>query len=175
MFLSQNSSSKKVALGAVIAVVLVVGIGALFFHKHTVKKAAAHTAEMSHYCIGQQFAAGASGPCVSDVQMLVNYMEHSGLTECPFEGSATLTVSGVYDQATAAQVTSIQKWSDCYAQQEGFKSNVKQTGDIDQATWGELCTFGYTDPKQRADTNATASIAAGNNAGCAQLHKESAL
>lgn len=143
----------------------------LFYHKHTTAKTATHNAEMSKYCIGQNFSTGSSGNCVSDIQTLTNYMEHSGLTECTFDGGATLTVSGNYDQTTADQVKTVQKWSQCYATQEGFKSNVNQTGSVDRPTWGELCTFGYTDPSQSKAADAAASIAAGNDAGCAQLHK----
>ena len=96
-------------------------------------------------------------------------MEHSGLTECPFPGGATLPVNGVYDTATARQVLAVQHWASCYAIQEGFTSNIKQTGNVDKTTWSELCTYGYTDPQHSHASGAAATIAAGTDAGCAQL------
>jgi hypothetical protein len=167
--------NKKWMSIATIAVVVLLTGAVLFFHKHTAAKAAANTNEISKYCVGQNFTAGSSGFCVTDIQILANYMEHSGLSECPFNDSSVMTVTGTYDQTTADHIKSIQKWSECYAAQEGFKSNVQQTGSVDQPTWGELCTFGYTDPKQRSASDATTAIAAGNNAGCAVLHKQSIL
>ena len=96
-------------------------------------------------------------------------MEHSGLTQCPFTGGAELTVNATYDADTAAQVKSVQQWASCYAKQEGFTSNVGQTGTVDRNTWGELCTYGYTDPLHSSATGASATIAAGKDAGCAEL------
>lgn len=172
-FLSQRSRGNKWMLLAagIAALVVVVATLLLFFHKHTVMKTAAHTAAMGKYCVGQNLSIGSSGHCVSDIQTLVNFMERGGLTECKFDGSATLAVNGTFDEATKTQIMSIQNWADCYATQEGFKSNVKQTGSVDQSTWGELCTFGYSDPMQSDTANAAASIAAGTDAACPRLHK----
>lgn len=152
-------------------IIVIIGVGAflLLDHKHTDKVRAQNTL-LSNYCVGQTYTAGGSGHCVDDVQTLVNYMEHSGLTECPFTDGATIAVSGSYDTGTETQVKSIQGWSECYAKQEGFTSNVKQTGTVGKATWGLLCTYGYTDPLRTTAAGASGAIAAGKDAGCDELH-----
>jgi hypothetical protein len=153
-----------------VILVMVVALVALFFmYHHTKAKTAARNANLATYCVGQSFASGSSGHCVSDIQTLVNYMEHSGLTECKFSDGTLLGVNGTFDSTTATQVKSVQAWADCYADQEGFRSNVKQTSSVNRVTWSELCTYGYSDPKQSSATGATNAIAAGQDAGCAQL------
>jgi len=152
------------------AIIVVIGAGAFFiFNHHKATTDNTGSVASGNYCAGRTFTSGSSGNCISDIQTLVNYMEHSGLTECPFTGGATLTVSGTFDSATATQVKSIQGWSECYARQEGFTSNVKQTSQVDMPTWGLLCTYSYTDPLHTAATGASEAITAGKDAGCAQL------
>ena len=126
----------------------------------------AGSASKSVGCVTEQFSAGKTGHCVSDIQTLVNYMEHSGLTECPFTNGSSHVVNGSYDSSTSRQVRSVQQWSDCYAKQEGFTSDVSQTGTVDKATWGELCTYGYTDPMHTSTKGASTVEAAGKDAGC---------
>jgi hypothetical protein len=151
-----------------VAVFLIaVAISFFFFHRtHKVEKS---IAKLTGYCVGADLTSGSSGHCVSDVQTIINYMEHSGLTQCEFVGGANLTINGNYDTTTSAQVKSVQDWADCYATQEGFTSNVKDTGVVDRPTWGELCTYGYTDPIHSSASGAGGTIAAGKDAGCAQL------
>jgi len=150
-------------------VVIAIVVGFLLWH-HQTHTSAARKAALSAYCVGQTFTTNDTGHCVSDIQTLVNYMEDSGLTECSFTDGAKLDITGTYDAATATQVQSIQNWAVCYAKQEGFASNVHPSSTVDRATWGELCTFSYIDPIRNSATDAGASIAAGSNAGCAQLN-----
>jgi hypothetical protein len=166
---SRGSAYIPIIIAAVLVVVIVIGVFLFLNRNHSATKSSSQSAVTRNACVGQDFADGSSGHCVRDVQTLVNYMEHSGLTECPFSGGATLTVSGTYDSATATQVKSVQQWSSCYAKQEGFNSNVQQTGEVDKTTWGELCTYAYTDPLHTSANGAASSIAAGKDAGCAQL------
>jgi hypothetical protein len=156
---------------SIILIVILLSAGLFWFLLHSSNSGnqAMKTTAPGNACVGQQFTDGSSGHCVRDIQTLVNYMEHSGLTECPFSGGATLSVTGAFNSATAAQVKSVQQWSSCYAHQEGFTSNVHATGTIDRTTWGELCTYGYTDPLHTSATGAKDSIAAGKDAGCAEL------
>ena len=155
----------------IVAVFIVLGLGLVYLDRHYYSKTttADSAKDLSSYCVGKTFASGSSGSCVRDVQTLINYMENSGLTQCPFEGGAPLTVSGSFDAATAAQVKSVQGWAACYATQEGFTTNVQQTGTVEKTTWGELCTYGYTNPSRSGAIGAATSIAAGKDAGCAQL------
>jgi hypothetical protein len=164
-----NDGFVGIILLLVVVVVLTGGIYLALARHKSAKPAVAQSANLHSYCVGQPLTTSASGHCVSDVQTMVNYMEHSGLTECPFMGGATLVVSGTYDATTSAQVQSVQAWSQCYAKQEGFSSNVKQTGNVDKSTWGELCTYSYTDPLHTSATDANTAISAGKDAGCAQL------
>jgi hypothetical protein len=159
----------QVLIVVVAAIVIVVGAFILFSHHRNTGNTGGRTGDLSSYCVGQTFNLGSSGRCVSDIQTLVNYMEHSGLTECQFAGGATLTVDGVYDGTTATQVRAVQGWANCYAKQEGFTSNVQLTSNVDKATWGELCTYGYTNPSRNGAKNASSAISAGKDAGCAQL------
>ena len=154
------------------AVVIIVAVAFVLLNRnHKAGAPGGQTADLSGYCVGQTFDTGSSGTCVSDIQTMVNYMEHSGLTQCPFEGGTKLLVSSVYDASTAAQVKSVQGWAGCYARQEGFTTDVQQTGVVDVTTWGELCTYGYTNPKRNGATGASTSITAGEDAGCAQLRQ----
>lgn len=166
---SHGSAYIPIVITVVVAIVIAIGVFLFLNQNHTTTKSGGQSTAISSACVGQGFATGSSGHCVRDIQTLVNYMEHSGLTECPFSSGATLTVSSTYDSATATQVKSVQQWSSCYAKQEGFTSNVQQTGKVDKTTWGELCTYAYTDPLHTSATGATSSIAAGKDAGCAQL------
>ncbi|HUB93235.1 MAG TPA: hypothetical protein VMB52_01915 [Verrucomicrobiae bacterium] len=154
-----------------VAAVVLIALAVFLFldHSHNTKKPTTQTVNLSNYCVGRSFSAGSTGHCVADVQTIINYMEDSGLTQCPFENGAQLTVSSAYDAATVVQVKSVQTWASCYAKQEGFTTNVQQTGTIDNVTWGELCTYGYTNPSHNGASNASLSIAAGKDAGCAQL------
>jgi hypothetical protein len=162
--------TQQIAFPAVTALLLIAVIVFGFLkYTHHAAKSAKIRADLSGQCAGQSFASGSTGTCVTDIQTLVNYMEHSGLTECPFTGGALLDVNGTYDTATTTQIRSVQEWSNCYAKQEGFTSNVKITGTVDKATWGELCTYGYTDPLHTSATSATNTIATGKDAGCAEL------
>ena len=149
--------------------VVIVAAASSFFYLNRNHKVAKSVAKLNGYCVGESLNSTSSGHCVSDAQTIINYMEHSGLTQCEFVGGAELTVSGTYDSATSTQVKSVQDWANCYARQEGFTSIVKETGDVDRPTWGELCTYGYTDPLHSSASGATGTIAAGKDAGCAQL------
>jgi hypothetical protein len=155
----------------VVIVFIVLGLGLIYLDRHYYSKTntPSGTKDLSSYCVGKTFASGASGNCVSDIQTLINYMENSGLTQCPFDGGAPLTVNGTFDSITTAQVKSVQGWASCYATQEGFTTNVIQNGTVDKTTWGELCTYGYTNPSHSGASGATSAIAAGKDAGCAQL------
>jgi peptidoglycan hydrolase-like protein with peptidoglycan-binding domain len=168
---TQQRSGGYIQIVLVALAVIVIGVVVLVFlnRNHGTTKPIASASTLSSHCVGQTFTPGSSGHCVSDIQTLLNYVEHSGLTECPFTGGATLTVSGTYDTATASQVRSVQGWSDCYAKQEGFTSNVKVTGNVDTATWGELCAYGYIDPLHTSASGASAAIASGKDADCAAL------
>jgi hypothetical protein len=168
---TQQRSGGYIQIVLIVLAVIVIGAVILVFlnHNHSAAKPSSSASTLSSHCVGQTFTPGSSGHCVSDIQTLVNYMEHSGLTECPFTGSATLAVSGSYDAATASQIRSVQGWSDCYAKQEGFTSNVKVTGNVDTVTWGELCAYGYTDPLHTSASGASATITAGKDADCAAL------
>lgn len=156
-----------IALAVAAIVIVIIALVMLNIHRH----AAAPGKQSSNLtgCVSQTFGSGSSGHCVGDIQTLVNYMEHSGLTECQFDGGAQLVLSSVYDNATVVQVKSVQGWSDCYAKQEGFTSNVQQTGTVDRVTWGELCTYGYTNPSRTGAAGSASSVAAGKDAGCAQM------
>jgi hypothetical protein len=149
--------------------VLLIAAAISFFFLHRTHKVQKSIAKLNGYCVGTTLNSSSSGHCVSDAQTIINYMENSGLTQCEFVNSAKLTVDGTYDTATATQVKSIQTWANCYAAQEGFTSNVKETGSVDRPTWGELCTYGYTDPMHSAASGAGDAIAAGKDAGCTQL------
>ncbi len=160
-----------VVILVIVAIAIMVIAFALFNIHRTAAKPTPQAADLSSNCVGRTFTTGSSGHCVGDIQTLVNYMEHSGLTECQFTGSAQLDISSTYDNATVQQVKSVQDWARCYARQEGFTSNVQQTGTVDKATWGELCTYGYTNPSRNGATGAAGSITAGKDAGCAQLQQ----
>jgi hypothetical protein len=168
---TQPRSGGYIQIVLIVLAVVVVGVIILVFlsRNHGTAKPSSSVAALNGKCVGQTFTIGSNGHCVSDIQTLTNYMEHSGLTECPFTGGALLTVSGAYDTATSSQVRSVQTWSSCYAKQEGFTSNVVATGSVDKATWGELCAYGYTDPLHTSASGASAAIAAGKDAGCAAL------
>ena len=140
---SRNSGYVKILILVVIAIVVAIAVLLFLNRNHSAAKTAQQPADLSSYCVGQTFAQGNSGHCVRDVQTLINYMEHSGLTECPFNAGATLAASGTYDNATMAQVRSVQQWSSCYARQEGFTSNVRQTGEVDRATGRALYLWLY--------------------------------
>jgi len=163
----QSGGYIQIVLIVLVAVVVGVVIFVFLSRNHSTNTPSSYVSTPSSECVGQTFTSGSNGHCVSDIQTLVNYMEHSGLTECPFTGGATLAISGTYDTATSSQVRSVQEWSDCYAKQEGFTSNVVATGNIDKATWGELCAYSYTDPLHTSASDASAAIAAGKDAGCA--------
>jgi hypothetical protein len=168
----RNSDGYVQILFIGIVVVVLIGLIALLVSHDRSTSATNQTnssASISSGCVSKQFSTGSTGHCVSDIQTLVNYTEHSGLTECPFSNGATLIVNGSYDSLTSTQVRSIQQWSDCYAEQEGFTSDVMQTGTVDKATWGELCTYGYTDPLHTSAKGATTVEAAGKDAGCQSL------
>jgi len=166
-----NKLGLSVKAFAIVAALVIVGVGAflLLDHKHT-EKVKANNTILSNYCVGQTLSVGSSGHCVDDVQTLVNYMEHSGLTECTFDNGATIAVDGTFASSTATQVKSAQEWSECYAKQEGFTSNVKTTDNVDKSTWGLLCTYGYSDPLHTTAAGAATAIAAGKDAGCGELH-----
>lgn len=158
-----------IALAAVIIVVAIIALILVTMHRDAATTDTP-TANLSG-CVSKTFGSDSSGHCVSDIQTLVNYMEHSGLTECPFTGGAQLSVSSVYDNATVLQVQSVQGWAGCYAKQEGFTSNIQQTGTVDKTTWSELCTYGFTNPSHNGTAGAAGAIAAGKDAGCAQLQQ----
>ena len=168
---TQQRSGGYIQIVLIALAVIVIGAVLLVFlsRNHSAAKPSSSASTLSGQCVGQTFTSGSGGHCVSDIQTLVNYMEHSGLTECPFTGGATLVVSGSYDTATASQIRSVQGWSDCYAKQEGFTSNVIVTGNVDKATWGELCAYSYADPLHTSASGASAAIAAGKDADCAAL------
>jgi hypothetical protein len=155
-------------LGIAIVVIAVVAL-ILIHHKHDTSASSKQATNLQSYCVGQTFANGSSGHCVSDIQTIINYMEHSGLTQCPFVNGAKITVDSTYDADTITQVNAVQRWASCYAKQEGFTSNVPQNGTVGKATWGELCTYGYTDPMRSEATKTGTTIAAGKDAGCERL------
>ena len=160
-----------ILVAAVIAIAVVAFI--LFnMHRSSAKTGAqTQTADLSKYCVSRTFAVGSSGRCVGDIQALTNYMENSDLTQCPFLGAATLPISNTYDAPTGAQIRAVQQWAVCYARQEGFATNVGPTGTVDKATWGELCTYSYTNPSRNGASGASAAITAGKDAGCMQLNR----
>jgi len=100
---------------------------------------------------------------------MINFMETDDLTQCPFKGAATLGMNGVYNAATAQQVTVVQNWFNCYNRQEGEQATVAVDGKVAEPTWIDLCTYAYQYP-QNAGTSVSpylkASLAAGKNAGC---------
>lgn len=160
---------KPITLLIAVVIILLIATLVLLYRNRDTNKMNTRIADLHSYCVGQTFSNGSSGHCVTDIQTIANYMEHSGLTQCPFVGGAQLTVNGTYDLNTVAQVHAVQEWASCYAKQEGFTSNVPQDGTVGKNTWSELCTYGYTDPLRSAATKAGATIAAGKDAGCEQL------
>jgi len=173
MFMQQKRfSGGYVHVVALIAAVIVVAVITLIVVNMRRNPATTNAPAVSlSGCVSKTFGSGSSGHCVGDIQTLVNYMENSGLTECPFTGGTQLALSSVYDNPTVLQVQSVQGWAGCYAKQEGFTSNVQQTGTVDKATWGELCTYGYINPSHNGAAGSAKSIAAGKDAGCAQLQQ----
>lgn len=120
-------------------------------------------------CTAKQFAPGSSGNCVSDIQTMINFMETDGLTQCPFTGSSSLSVSGSYDASTQNQVKVVQSWLNCYNRQEGESGSVSVNGVVGSATWSGLCTYAFQYPSQANQSVSPylkLSIAAGKNAGC---------
>jgi hypothetical protein len=167
----RRAASGLLQISLVVAAVLAIAtlIFILIVHKRVISSKDSSETAVSSYCVGKAFTPGSSGRCVSDIQTIINYMEHSGLTECPFVGGTALTINGTYDTATTLQVKAVQTWANCYAKQEGFTSHVPQTGIVGKATWGELCTYGYTDPVHSSAAEAGTTITAGKDAGCAHL------
>ena len=146
--------------------IILVGSGIYFLvHGHTHPPA---TAAVSG-CRAQTLNVGSSGSCVKDIQIMTNYMETAGLTECHFNGGRALATTGVYDAQTAGQVKVIQNWANCYYAQEGLSMRIPASGSVGSSTWTELCDFSYTSPKQSKTSTSpytSASIAAGKNAHC---------
>ena len=155
---------KIVIIGASLMLVvafLAVGIGTL---KHRPSQAL-----VASGCTARQFDVGSSGTCVNDIQTMINYMETSGLNECPFVGAQRLPINGTYDSATKVQVSTVQTWINCYSKQEGSQTSVSVTGKVDSATWHLFCSYAYQFPSQSNSSVSPfrqASIAAGKNAGC---------
>lgn len=167
---SRTNKHKTAIFIAVLVVILVIGIvGFLLIHKKP------HPAAMSTVktgCVSQQYTVGSSGSCVSDIQNLVNFIETNGLTECVFNGGQRLTVSGTYDTTTQTQVAVLQEWENCYNHQEGSPVTIGTSGNVNTATWSELCTYGYEYPSKSGSTISPyrqAGLAAGKAAGCAEL------
>jgi hypothetical protein len=132
----------------------------------------AKTAAALTGCVTRTLAQGSSGSCVKDVQTFVNFVETDDLSECPFTGGKTINESGMFDSSTARQVAIVQTWLNCYNRQEGEAAVVNSNGIVAPATWSQLCNYAYRFPSQsssRVSPYAKASIAAGKNAGCAEL------
>ncbi len=161
---------------ATIAVLMIIAatITLLLRHNHTISQSAKQSANLSSYCVGQTFAAGGTGHCVQDIQVLASYMQShmNELPSCKIEVSTTayaIKITGTYDYSDKGVVSMLQSWAQCYAKQEGFTTNVKTSGNVDKPTWGELCAYGYTDPTRSHVTGASDSIAAGKDASCPLL------
>jgi hypothetical protein len=156
-------------ISLLVVVTIMVIIGFLLTHKKSTIPAVSMTRSG---CVSEQFIVGSSGTCVSDIQNLVNFIETDGLTECTFVGGQRLSINGTYDTTTQAQITVVQKWENCYNHQEGSPITITTSGNINTATWSELCTYGYEYPsKSGSDISPyrQAGLAAGKAAGCAQL------
>ncbi len=166
---SQKTALKKTQrakwlLYLAILVVLTTAVLVFIQSRHTNTTATNKTG-----CVTQSFAEGSSSACVSDAKNMINYIENSGLNECPFDGGKILHISDSYDTATTQQVTVIQKWTNCYNKQERSNERLSVDGKIDSATWNTLCSYGFTfaDRSQSStSTYRTAAITAGKNAGC---------
>lgn len=157
---------------AIVVIIVAATVSVVLIRHHDPTK---QPADLSRYCVGRTFARGDSGGCVRDVQTLVQYV-YANFDELPtcksyIDGAVaySLKTTGTYNYADESVVQILQSWAQCYAHQEGFSTNVKMTGSVNMATWGELCTYGYTDPSHNGVSGAAASIAAGKDAGCAKL------
>lgn len=172
---SSRGNSYGVYVATIAALIIVaVAVTLLFHHKQTATQSPKQTANLSNYCVGQTFAAGDSGHCVQDIQVLAGYIHaHMNLLpSCDYATSSTannIQTTGTYDSSDTGVVSNLQSWAQCYAKQEGFTTNVSTSGKVDKQTWGELCTYGYSDPIHSHVTGANDSIAAGKDAGCAEL------
>jgi hypothetical protein len=150
-----------------VVLIVVVAVGVFIFFG---RKSVTPSKQVgSNSCIAKQFALGSSGNCVSDIQTMINFMETDGLTQCPFTGSSTLSVSQSYDVSTENQVKVVQSWLNCYNQQEGESGSSAANGTVGPSTWSELCTYAFQYPSQATQSTSPylkSSIAAGKNAGC---------
>lgn len=171
---SQGNTYGIYALTIVVLMVLVSTVTFLVHRIHAGSKASNNAASISSYCVGQTFSSGNSGHCVKDIQVLAGYMyaHLHELPSCKFTVPSvaySVKTTGSYDSTDEGVVSVMQSWAQCYAKQEGFTTNVKTTGKVDKQTWGELCTYAYTDPLHSHTVDATDSIAAGKDAGCSAL------
>lgn len=162
---STGNRSGKRSTWLLIFVILAVAVaGILYSRRHATKPASTRSG-----CVTQTQTIGSSGSCVADVQNMINYIETSGLNECPFVNGKTLTVTGTYDTKTSQQVKVVQTWTNCYNKQEGSNQTVAVTGNVDVSTWTMLCSYGYKFAKQSQSSTSpyrTAAINAGKAAGC---------
>jgi hypothetical protein len=149
----------------VVIVLIVVGVILLVSHHSTSPtKTVAGTG-----CSSQQFSVGSSGACVQDIQTMVNFMETDDLTECPFIGGKSIPMNGTFDTDTEQQVTVVQTWENCYNKQEDLPATLTANGIVNAQTWTELCSYGYTFPKQSTTSPSPyfkSTLTAGQNAGC---------
>lgn len=120
-------------------------------------------------CVTQSLSVGSNGTCVADVKAMIDYIETSGLNECPFTNGDVIPVNDTYDEATLQQVKVVQTWINCYNKQEGSTQSIAVSGSVDNTTWLVLCSYGYRFPKQSQSTTSVyhaAAIQAGQAAGC---------
>jgi hypothetical protein len=152
----------------VTVIILVIVVGVLLAVSNHKTQVATSTNAITG-CRAKTLTVGNTGSCVKDIQIMTNYIETAGLTECTFAGKQMLPISGSYDSITQTQVKVVQTWANCYYKQEGMSLAISQTGNVDASTWNELCNLAYTSPKlSNASTSpyTQASITAGKDAHC---------
>jgi hypothetical protein len=157
-----------ILMSALAFVIVVIGLFFILHHKST-KTVASVTV---HGCVSENLSEGSSGNCVSDAQSLINNVENEGYSECSFTNAMNLSINGTFDAPMMTQVASVQKWANCYAVQEGGKASLTVNGKINRLTWSDLCSFGYTDPKNSGNHTSkyyAQAITAGEDANCSSL------
>lgn len=163
----------KIILGLVLTLAVIAATAVFLMHRSQPTA----TASAATKCLSKQLTVGASGPCVQDVQTMIDYMETSSTyTQCPFPGGATVPTSGNFDDATAQQVSVVQNWLVCFDKEEGITPPTFTAGTMDSATWGELCTYAYTYPLKNSGSSSPykdQTLASGKDAGCDTYNSKS--
>ena len=160
---------KKILIWIIISALVIILIITVMLVVFTKPKKVSPAVTKSTACAGQNYVAGSTGPCVSDIQTMVNFIETDGLNECSFKGNQLLTINGNFDQPTVDQVKVVQNWLNCYNKQEGAPGYINPNGMVGSSTWSGLCTYAYYYPKQAGQSNSSyfkATLAAGKTAGC---------